>query len=71
MAVTASQRGLARRVALVQRWLTSIYRIDLAFEAHRFLIAPQRARALLPPRSPRSGVLALEEEGTLWLGVYP
>ena len=70
MAVTASQRGLARRVAAVQRWLTAIYRIDLALEAHQFLIPPERARAMLPPRSPRSGVLALEEQGTLWLGVY-
>ena len=62
--------GLARRVALVQRWLTSIYRLDLPHQAHEFVIPAEQARALLPQRSPRSGVLALEEGDTLWLGVY-
>ncbi len=62
--------GLARRVALVQRWLTSIYRLELRHQAHRFVIPAEQARALLPQRSPRSGVLALEENDTLWLGVY-
>ena len=62
--------GLARRVALVQRWLTSIYRLDLTHQAHEFVIPAEQARALLPQRSPRSGVLALEEDDTLWLGVY-
>lgn len=67
---SGSDAGLARRVALVQRWLTAIYRLDLSHEARRFVIAPERARALLPPRSPRSGVLVVEEGETLWLGVY-
>ncbi len=34
------------------------------------MIPAEQARALLPQKSPRSGVLALEEHGTLWLGVY-
>ena len=65
-----SEAGLARRLAVVQRWLTAIYRLDLAHEARHFVIPPERARALLPTRSPRSGVLVLEEGDTLWLGVY-
>jgi len=65
-----SLRGLAGRLAVVQRWLTAIYRIDLEHQAHRFVMPPERARELLPERSPRSGVLVLEEDETLWLGVY-
>lgn len=65
-----SEPGLARRLAVVQRWLTAIYRLELAHQARHFVIPPERARALLPDGSPRSGVLALEEGETLWLGVY-
>ena len=67
---TEPEPELVRSVALAQRWLTAIYRLDLPLEAHRFVIPPEQARALLPPGSPRSGVLALEEQDTLWLGVY-
>lgn len=66
----AAERRLARRVGVLQDWLTRLYRLDLRFEAARYLISPERARAMLPDRSPRSGVVALEEAGTLWLGVY-
>jgi hypothetical protein len=63
-------RRLARRVDTLKRWLTRAYRLEVRFEAEHYLIAPEAARALLPQRSPRSGVLALEEAGTLWLGLY-
>ncbi len=66
----ASARGLTRAIRLAQRWLTAIYRLDLEIEAERFLLSPAHARRLLPPRSPRSGVLVLEEQSELWLGLY-
>ena len=64
------RRCLARRVAVVQRWLTAIYRLDLRLDAERLVISARQARAMLPDQRPRSGVLALEEAGELWLAVY-
>lgn len=61
---------LAREVARAQRSLSAIYHLELQLRAERFLVAPADARRLLPPRSPRSGVLAVEEAGELWLGLY-
>jgi hypothetical protein len=63
-------RPLRRRVAAAQRWLTAIYRLELGLQAERFLVAPEHARQILPPDSPRSGVLVLEEGGVLHLGLY-
>ena len=54
-------RPLRERVAAVQRSLTSLYRLDLDFDAARFVVEPARARALLPPGSPRTGLVVLEE----------
>lgn len=64
------RRFAALRIGVVQRWLTAIYRLDLSLDAARLLMPARQARALLPDRSPRSGVLALEEAGELWLGLY-
>jgi hypothetical protein len=61
---------LQRQVAAVQRWLVAIYRLDLDLEAERFVVEPERARRLLPPGSPRSGLLVLEQAGELQLGLY-
>lgn len=66
----AAERRLARRLGVLQGWLTRLYRLDLCFEAKHFVMSPERARSLLPLPSPRSGVVALEEADTLWLGVY-
>jgi len=66
----ASERRLAHRLDTVQRWLTDIYRLDVQLEASRCVLPPERARCLQGPSAPRSGVLAVEEEDTLWLGVY-
>jgi hypothetical protein len=63
-------RALRRQVAAVERWLTAIYRLDLDLRAERFVIGAERARALLPAESPRSGVLVVEGEGEAWLGLY-
>jgi hypothetical protein len=62
--------GLPRAVAWAQARLATIYDLDLEVRAEHFLIPPERARAMLPPRSPRSGVLVLEEAGGARLGLY-
>jgi hypothetical protein len=62
--------GLPGAVAWAQARLSAIYDLDLALRAEHFLIPPERARRLLPPRSPRSGVLVLEEDDGASLGLY-
>ena len=63
-------RALRRQIAAVERWLTAIYRLDLDLRAERFVIGAERARALLPAASPRTGVLVVEGDGEAWLGLY-
>ncbi len=63
-------RALRRRVAAAQRSLSAIYDLDLGLRAERFVMDPRRARQLLPPGSPRSGVLVIEEDEELSLGLY-
>jgi hypothetical protein len=63
-------RALRRQIAAVERWITAIYRLDLDLRAERFVIATERARALLPAGGPRTGVLVVEGEGEAWLGLY-
>ena len=65
-----AREALSRRIEAVQRWLCAIYRLDIPLQASRFLVDAERARALLPQESPRSGVLVCEEGGDLWLGLY-
>jgi hypothetical protein len=62
--------GLASRIAATQRRLSGIYRLELALRADHFLLSSEQARTQLPPTGPRTGLLALEEHGTLWLGLY-
>lgn len=62
--------SLERRIAAAQRRLCGIYRLDLSLSADDFVLSAEAARALQPGRSPRTGLLALEEAGTLWLGLY-
>lgn len=63
-------RPLRERVAAVQRSLTSLYRLDLDFDAARFVVEPARARELLPPGSPRTGLVVLEEADAAQVGLY-
>ncbi len=63
-------RGLPRAVAWAQARLSAIYHLELELRAERFLISPERARRLLPARSPRSGVLVIEERDGARLGLY-
>jgi len=62
--------ALARRIAATQRRLSGIYRLELPLRADHFLLSSEEARAQLPGAGPRTGLLALEEHGTLWLGLY-
>jgi len=66
----AVEPGLGHRVAEVQRQLTAIYGLEMPLCVERFLMAPEDARRLLPPGSPRSGVAVLEDDDSLWLGLY-
>jgi hypothetical protein len=61
---------LAERIAAVQRQLAELYRLEVPLRAEEFLLSPERARDRRPASSPRTGLLALEEAGTLWLGLY-
>jgi hypothetical protein len=61
---------LTARVAEVQTALSHVYQLDLGLDASDFVLPAEEAQRLLPEGGPRSGVLVLEEEGELWLGVY-
>jgi hypothetical protein len=62
--------AVGRAVRGISRWLTDLYALDLDIDATRFVMEPECARALLPEGGPRTGVLALEAEGELHLGLY-
>jgi len=68
----AAGRGsrLARRVAAAQRRLCAIYHLELSLQAEHFLLTPAQARRLRPAGSPPTGLLAVEEEEGLWVGLY-
>ena len=61
---------LHRRVAAAQRRLAEIYRLEVPLRAEEFVLSPDEARAQRSEAIPRTGLLAVEEEGTLWLGLY-
>jgi len=63
-------RPLPERVAAVQRSLTAIYRLELDLDAAQFVVDPEHAKALLPPGSPRTGLVVVEEAGAAWVGLY-
>lgn len=63
-------RPLSERVAAFQRSLTAIYRLDLDLDAAQFVVDPARARELLPPGSPRTGLVVVEEAGAAQVGLY-
>lgn len=66
----AAQRWLAQQIAAAQRRLSAIYRLEIGLEARDFLLPPETAREQMGPGAPRTGLLALEEDGELWLGLY-
>lgn len=68
--IEAALAPTRRSVRQVQRTLAAAYRLDLEVEASRHLLSIEQARRLLPDTSPRSGVLACEDAGELYLGLY-
>ena len=66
----AASDGLAERISAAQGRLSSIYGLDLELRVQDFLIPAERARELLPGKSPRTGVITLQEAGTLYMALY-
>ena len=62
--------ALSERVSAAQARLTAIYGLDLELRVADFLLPAERVRELLPPESPRTGILAVEEGGMLHMGLY-
>ena len=62
--------SLCRAIAEAQRWITSIYRLDLDLRAEQFVVDPGTALRLLPPDSPRSGLVVVEEPEEISVGIY-
>jgi hypothetical protein len=62
--------GLPDRLVAVQGRLTAIYRLDLELCAADFLLPAGRVQELLPAAGPRTGLLAVERDGALHLGLY-
>ena len=62
--------ALLRAVARAQHWITTIYRLELDLRAEQFVVDPQTALTLLPPNSPRSGVVVVEAPKEISLGLY-
>ena len=63
-------RPLRERVAAAQHSLAAIYRLELDLDAGAFVVDPERAKALLPPGSPRTGLVVVEEAGDARVGLY-
>jgi hypothetical protein len=50
--------------------LCRLYALELELGFERFLLSPESAKAWLPPGSPRTGLLVVQEEGEAWVGLY-
>ena len=69
--MTGAQIVHARRsVRETQRALASVYRLEVPVDAWRFLLSAADVREMLPGATPRSGLVACEEAGELFLGLY-
>jgi hypothetical protein len=68
--VSGSADSLVARVVGAQRWLTVIYRLDLDLDAARCVVDPACAREWLPPGSPRTGVVIVDEGDQAFAGIY-
>ncbi len=66
----AQSASLLQAVMEAQRWITSIYRLDLDLRAEQFVVDPGAALRLLPPDSPRSGLVVVEAPEEISVGIY-
>lgn len=69
-AYAAQRASLLQAVMEAQRWITSIYRLDLDLRAEQFVVDPGTALRLLPPDSPRSGLVVVEASAEISVGIY-
>lgn len=63
-------RQTARHLSRAARWLARVYALELAQDPAHFLLPAERARAALPPGSPRTGLLVSEAAGVLDVAIY-
>lgn len=61
---------VSRAVSRIASWLSGVYALDLGLDVARCVIDDEQADQLLPADGPRTGVVVLEEDGDLWLGLY-
>ena len=61
---------LSRAVSRIAGWLSGVYALDLEMDLARCVIDDGRAEQLLPEGGPRTGVVVLEEDDEVWLGLY-
>ncbi len=59
-------------VSRIARWLSGVYALELDVDVDlaRCVIEDDQAEQLLPSDGPRTGVVVLEEDDDLWLGLY-
>ena len=61
---------LSRAVVRIASWLSDVYALELRLDLARCVIEDEQADELLPENSPRTGVVVVEEDEDLWLGLY-
>jgi hypothetical protein len=61
---------LSLAVSRIARWLSEVYALDLPLDVDRCVIEDDDADQLLPGDGQRTGVVILEEDDGLWLGLY-
>jgi hypothetical protein len=69
-ALPGPPEALLHAVAAAQRRISAIYRLELDLCAEHFVVDPETALTWLPPDSPRSGVVVVEEPEEISLGLY-
>ena len=62
-------RALERAVEDIGHWLMNLYALEFDFQAERFLLSEAVAAKLMPAGGPRTGVLVVERDGELELGL--
>ena len=61
---------VSRAVSRIARWFSETYELELQFDVAHCVIEDDQAEQLLPADAPRTGVVILEEDDDLWLGLY-
>ena len=59
---------ISRAVSHIARWFADVYQLELQLDLARCVI--EEADQWLPAGGPRTGLVILEEDDDLWLGLY-